>query len=84
MNPFLKTIDFLGLEMNSAQGDWAPAYLLLKALGDQFTDSANNVFVNNPPKEALRRLSAAGYGSSFFYKRLEQLLNPAVIAHDSR
>lgn len=84
MNCYLETLRFLGLNQDTAQGDWAPTFLLLKALGDQFTDGANNVHVRNMPKEVLRRLSAAGYGTSFFYKRLEQLLNPAVTAHDAR
>jgi hypothetical protein len=84
VNPYLKTIEFLGLQQDTSQGDWAATFLLLKSLGDPFTDSAGNVHVGNPPKEVLRRLLAAGYGTSFFYKRLEALLNPAVIAHDSQ
>ena len=83
MNPYLETIRQLNLSAADSQGDFAFVYLLCRALGDGFTDSAGNVYTRNPAKEVLRRVSlidSAGHG----YQRLAVLLSPSIIAYDSQ
>jgi len=84
MNPYLETIRILGLSANDSQGDWAFLYLLFRALGDGFTDSAGNVHTRNPPKEALRRIALIEPTNGHGFQRLSFLLSPSVIAYDAR
>jgi len=79
MNPYLETIRALNLSANS-QGEWSLLYLLLRALGDPFTDGANNVHTN-APKEALRRIGLIDSGGHGF-ARLSFLLNTVIVAND--
>jgi hypothetical protein len=83
MNPYLTTISILNLSAADSQGDWAFLYLLFRALGDGFSDSGNNVHTRNAPKEALRRIALIE-GTGHGYQRLAFLLNPSIIAYDSR